>query len=609
MEQLLLAVLVLLCFSSSYSNAQTRVTDPNQPTIRDDGWAEVPLQFVFPFYGSNFTTSWMLDNGVVTFTNPARNGLGGMCCNGLDLETMAQNGIDISNYSFMIAPLWTDLIDMQIDTDGDGQPDSGFFTQGTTSQMTYFWKSLSEYTWPNNTIRLNTFDLTIKDDGSYNINYDAIDIRDHAIAIGSAGDLTGVHNSNSLSSIAGVQNYYFANGYQNAILGILGDVNNYAGFCSANPLYDPSCPGYAAAYAQYLYNQQCSANPLYDSGCPGYTNAFYLQQCNIDPLYDIGCSGYSTAFDLECAADGLYSTSCTNYDQAVFTQECLFNPQFDSTCVGFIEETDVTDIVDVDDGEFNIFDVINETVDIDTINIPEPVVVETYEQEIDTNQMFGEESNLTDTATFVNDDIEIELEELETIQGEMNMEDNIEAELAALESEADNGETVEQEIAALEEEANDEEFNMEANNEEEEISESTADSTSEQDVDEERVQVANNNSGTDNVDKSDDRAEREDVRDQAANKKRKLKLLIANKANELTKKIEEAVTIEEQMLIQRQLLALISFVPGFDYNNKTTIDLANFYPDKPTVDHQYSRWFLNDPTFGTMENLQYPNLR
>ena len=51
----------------------------------------------------------------------------------------------------------------------------------------------------------------------------------------------------------------------------------------------------------------------------------------------------------------------------------------------------------------------------------------------------------------------------------------------------------------------------------------------------------------------------------------------------------------------------LSFVPGFDYAKEDILDLANFYPDKPTVDHQFSRWFLNDPNFGAMEDLQYPN--
>ena len=85
----------------------------------------------------------------------------------------------------------------------------------------------------------------------------------------------------------------------------------------------------------------------------------------------------------------------------------------------------------------------------------------------------------------------------------------------------------------------------------------------------------------------------------------KIKLLLAMKAIELTKQLEKEVSLEQNMIIQRQLLALISYVPGFDYNEKENLDLANFYPPKPTVDHAFARWFLNDPNFGAMEDLQY----
>ena len=81
-------------------------------------------------------------------------------------------------------------------------------------------------------------------------------------------------------------------------------------------------------------------------------------------------------------------------------------------------------------------------------------------------------------------------------------------------------------------------------------------------------------------------------------------MLLAQKAIELTKKVEESVSIEQQMLVQRQLLALISYVPGFDYNEKR-LPQVNFYPPKPVVDHAYARWFLNDPRFGEMEDSQY----
>ena len=84
----------------------------------------------------------------------------------------------------------------------------------------------------------------------------------------------------------------------------------------------------------------------------------------------------------------------------------------------------------------------------------------------------------------------------------------------------------------------------------------------------------------------------------------KIRLLLAKKAIELTKQVENAVTIEQQMLVQRQLLALLSFVPGFDYAEKE-LNQVSFYPPKPVVDHQYARWFLNDPNFGIMEDSQY----
>lgn len=65
--------------------------------------------------------------------------------------------------------------------------------------------------------------------------------------------------------------------------------------CHNNPLYDPNCLGYAAAYAQQLYNQQCQASALYDVGCPGYAAAYFTQQCTVDPLHDPNCPGYSNA--------------------------------------------------------------------------------------------------------------------------------------------------------------------------------------------------------------------------------------------------------------------------------------------------------------------------
>ena len=106
--------------------------------------------------------------------------------------------------------------------------------------------------------------------------------------------------------------------------------------CNDTALYDPSCPGYSEAYAQYEYNQNCAANALYDVGCPGYATAYFNQQCTADPLYDSGCPGYASAYyTQQCTADPLYDSGCDGYAAAYYTQQCTQNPLYDSGCDGY----------------------------------------------------------------------------------------------------------------------------------------------------------------------------------------------------------------------------------------------------------------------------------
>ena len=106
--------------------------------------------------------------------------------------------------------------------------------------------------------------------------------------------------------------------------------------CNDTALYDPSCPGYSEAYAQYEYNQNCAANALYDAGCPGYATAYFNQQCTADPLYDSGCPGYASAYyTQQCTADPLYDSGCDGYAAAYYTQQCTKNPLYDSGCDGY----------------------------------------------------------------------------------------------------------------------------------------------------------------------------------------------------------------------------------------------------------------------------------
>ena len=325
--------------------------------------------------------------------------------------------------------------------------------------------------------------------------------------------------------------------------------------CTQNPLYDPTCPGYAAAYL----TQQCSANPLYDPACPGYANAYYTQQCQLNPLYDQNCPGYAAAnLAQQCDWDPLYDVQCPNYQQAYLEQQCELDPLYDVQCSGYQTAIELAKIVD--DGSEDDPTVIDNEIDVTTtteiegvpnvISLPEQQTVEVVE--VQDGDGFEQ----------VDDNIEGE---------QMAMEDDIEKEIAQLENEASKDGTAPDMISGGANQEDDIEKELA------ELKES-ADSENKQDAPKPKT------------------------------KNEKIKMLLAMKAIELTKKLEKEVSIEQNMVIQRQLLALISYVPGFDYNEKENKD-GNFYPPKPTVDHAFARWFLNDPNFVEMENLQYPSLK
>ena len=324
--------------------------------------------------------------------------------------------------------------------------------------------------------------------------------------------------------------------------------------CTQNPLYDPTCPGYAAAYL----TQQCSANPLYDPACPGYANAYYNQQCQLNPLYDQNCPGYAAAnLAQQCDYDPLYDVQCPNYQQAYLEQQCQLDPLYDVQCADYQTAIELSKIVD--DGSENDPTVIDNEIDVTTTTEIEgiPNVISLPEQQI------------------------VEVVEVEDGDGFEQVDDNIEGEQMAMEDD------IEKEIAQLENEASEDGTAPDM---------ISGGANQEDDIEKELAELKES---TDSENKQD--APKPKTRNE------KIKMLLAMKAIELTKKLEKEVSLEQNMIIQRQLLALISYVPGFDYNEKENED-GNFYPPKPTVDHAFARWFLNDPNFEKMENLQYPNI-
>ncbi len=256
----------VFCFYS-YSSLADPVKE--EVTISDDGYVEVPLDFTFPFYGQNFTTSFMFSNGVVMFVHPNTNTSYGLCCDGPDIEgllngtaTGNQNYIlnrNLNALNFSISPFLTDLIQ----NNGQGK----FYIQGDETFQRYFWEGVMEY---YDTTTENTFDLTIKPDGDIAYNYTKLDIKNHQIFVGTVGDLQQNQYKQYFLHNARVDGgYYWTNEDGSQPIWVPPDTS----ICEAQPLSDASCEGYAEALANQEYNLQCTLDALYDPGCPGYDTA------------------------------------------------------------------------------------------------------------------------------------------------------------------------------------------------------------------------------------------------------------------------------------------------------------------------------------------------
>ena len=358
--------------------------------------------------------------------------------------------------------------------------------------------------------------------------------------------------------------------------------------CTANPLHDPSCTGYQQAY---LY-AQCKLNPLYDTTCTGYQQAYLLQQCNLDPLYDSTCTGHLTA---QCNIDPLYDPACTGYADAYLLQQCDFDPLYDVQCTGY-QQAFFNQQCEMD-GQFdsscpNFVAALEEILDDGTT--VDPIADALAAPEIDLIIAIPEVPVVVVTEIpIVEETVSAEYEQT---QGDMMaMEDDIEREIAELERESEENNEEEEVSNPFEKERDDEKEIVEVEtlpgDSDGEVG--TGEAVQEDDIEKEIAAL-----------ESEAEAPTEKKQKKVVTKNDKIRLLLAKKAIELTKQVENAVTIEQQMLVQRQLLALLSFVPGFDYAEKE-LNQVSFYPPKPVVDHQYARWFLNDPNFGIMEDSQY----
>ena len=292
---------------------QNIANNPNAVNIStsDDGWNHVPLGFDFPFYGRVFRNSWAMTNGVVTFQDPMQSGAYGLCCESVDLRTTTD-----PRYNYSIYGLHTDLYSWN----GQNQ----YYLRGT-NEMTYGWYNVSQCCSNQGG---NSFEIKINSAGLVDTRIAGAMIQWNRVTSGMAGDLSKgeyfqAYHGQGINIVPGspdVMSWQALSG--------TGAIDQ----CIINPLYNSSCPGYAAAYT----TQQCSISALWDPSCPGYASAYFTQQCSINSLYNSACPGYQTAyFNQQCTADPLYNSRCPGYADAYHTQQCNANPLYMTDCPGY----------------------------------------------------------------------------------------------------------------------------------------------------------------------------------------------------------------------------------------------------------------------------------
>lgn len=522
-----MALLALLCYSS-YSNAEEFIEPGSdgatQHTIYDDGHVRIDLPFEFMMYDKVMTSSYMMSNGVIVMvgTNINTYPMSSFCCSGQDVASMAANG-QISGqpyFNYSIAALWTDLIDLNVDVDGDGIDDSGFFTKeldtdndGSVDTLRYYWRYISEY---YSTEALNTFGVEINDSNAIEIHHFDINIRNHTVTTGIYGD----------TSAGEIQQFEYKQGSWDDGTTTVYTFNLKAA-CAANPLISPTCDGYADAYAELLYNNACAADPLYDSGCPGYAQAYFNQQCELDALYDETCPGYETAYyntyikpDLDRQIEeavGIDTNTDTSTDIASTTN-----------VVESLTEVSVT-------GDATVDEVLRDTIDVTDITVFDTVGT----------------MDVPDTPT------EEVTQEIEIAEQEQEQEEIIE--ITMLEEGQDEGEN---------ESSSDVDERMDDSGNEESPGSEPADDAS----------SSEGSSDTDGEGKSESgKSNSKDAKESKESKREKLKKAVTKRAMALASRMSKAKTLEMQQAVQAQVLALINYVPDFgQYGGNIT---GGYYPD------------------------------
>lgn len=145
----------------------------------DDKAVSIEMGHTFPWLDQVFTHAWMSTNGFVLMYNPTT-GVGkqtaplyGYCCDGYThatgMPTYMPRDYGLSNFSYMIAPMWTDLDDTSNDAN------AGYFYKTDSDSTSFLWNKVRQYATTNE----NTFGLTLDRTGGFKFEYKDINVNFH----------------------------------------------------------------------------------------------------------------------------------------------------------------------------------------------------------------------------------------------------------------------------------------------------------------------------------------------------------------------------------------------------------------------------------------------
>jgi hypothetical protein len=258
----------------------------------DDGYIGIKIPFNFNFYGQTFNNSWMYDNGVISFIDPATNPYA--------LSPGQWSSVPLSQVQsrYFIAALWSDL-----------SPTASTVYSSTTdgSFLKYSWNNISEFY--SGGTRLSSFSTTIRPDGSINTNYYSLNLNSSNISVGTVGD----------PSKGEVNEVYWASSGTQVNTGTIPDWTQMGGG-SSDPCattMSPSCPGYTDSILKLIPPQETIA--------PTTTEPVVATYQLLPPTTSTTSSTSSTDSIIESSA--VASTSATQSAPVTSPTPTASNPQ------------------------------------------------------------------------------------------------------------------------------------------------------------------------------------------------------------------------------------------------------------------------------------------